>query len=170
MLYMKGAKSTESQFQFRTIWFWKLCEKNYYSCEPVNAKNSKKIPSKIRPIKSDFLHWIIVMTHSKPYSSELKLRRLRFGTFWRFLTFNLAKLSLKAETSHMEMNFWKKFSHFALQGKNFWNYGFMVDTQTLPVTMPSFTYITCHKKGEHNFCLVFKSMHVLKCDLCTCKV
>ena len=22
-----------------------------------------------------------------------------------------------------------------------------------------------HKKGKHNFCLVFKSLHVLKCDL-----
>ena len=90
---------------------------------------------------------ILFANFRKPYSSEPKLRRLRFGTFWRFLTFNLAKLSLKAETSRMEMDFWKKFSHFALQGKNFWNYGFMVDTQTLPATMPSFSYITCIKRN-----------------------
>ena len=60
---------------------------------------------------------IILFTNfTKPYSSEPKLRRRRFGTFWRFLKFYLAKLSLKAKTSRMEMYFWKKFSHFALQG------------------------------------------------------
>ena len=86
---------------------------------------------------------IILFTNfTKPYSSEPKLRRRRFGTFWRFLTFNFAKLSLKYETSRMEMDFWKKFSHFALQGLNFWNYGFMVDIQTLPAPIPSFLYIT----------------------------
>ena len=63
----------------------------------MNAKNSQKFPSEIRPIKSDFLHWIIFMTLSKPYSSESKFRCRRFDTFWRFLAFVLAKLPLKAE-------------------------------------------------------------------------
>ena len=56
-----------------------------------------KFPSKIRPTKIDFLRWIIFMTLSKPYSSESKFRCCRFGTFWRFLAFVLAKLPLKAE-------------------------------------------------------------------------
>ena len=56
---------------------------------------------------------IILFTNfMKPYSSEPKL----IWHILKILTFNLAKLSLKAETSRMEIDFWKKISHFALQG------------------------------------------------------
>ena len=39
-----------------TIWFWNVCEKEYYSCDPVNAGFGKKLPLKIRPVESDFVH------------------------------------------------------------------------------------------------------------------
>ena len=64
------------------------------------------------------------------YSSEPKFRRRRFGTFWRFLTFNLAKLSLKSETSRMEMNLWKKVFTFCSPGLKLlklWIYGWYPD-------------------------------------------
>ncbi len=32
----------------RTIWFWNVCEKEYYSCDPVNAGFGKK---KLAPLK-----------------------------------------------------------------------------------------------------------------------
>ena len=87
----------------------------------------------------------------KPYSHEQKFR---FGTFWRFLTSVLAKLLVKSEMSRIEMVFWGKKIHILLcRAKIFditdhnWS---MVGTQTLPTSMPSFSYITC---SRHN-CLL----------------
>ena len=76
------------------------------------------------------------------------------------------------------MNFWETFSHIALQGQNFWHSWLMVGTQSLPVTMRSFSYITCIKSkcldlsgGASQarwtyFLPVFFSFNVLKCDIC----
>ena len=69
----------------------------------------------------------------------------------------MAKLSLKAETSRMEMDFWKptrcqrRCHHFHIQH--------------VLSAIPYFCQEERHKKGKHNFSLVFKSLHVLKCDL-----
>ena len=136
-----------SKFRFRTIWFQKGHEND--SMQKINFNGPNFLWKFLGVSGIHRLITIIILftNFTKPYSSQPKMRRLRFGTFWRFITFNLAKLFLKAETSRMEMDFWKKFSHFALQGKNFWNYGFMVDTQTLLATMPSFSYITCIKRN-----------------------
>ncbi len=40
----EGAKSRASKFLFMTIWFWNVCEKEYYSCDPVNAGFGQKLP------------------------------------------------------------------------------------------------------------------------------
>jgi hypothetical protein len=47
---------------FKLFWFWNICEKEYYSCGPVNAGFGQNFPSEIRPIESHFVHQIICMT------------------------------------------------------------------------------------------------------------
>ena len=107
---------------------------------------------------------IILFTNfTKPYSSEPKLRRRRFGTFWRFLTFNLAKLSLKSEMSRIEMDFWKKVFTFCSPGLKLLK--LWINDWYPNVAIAYFYEEKRHKQEEHNFCLVFTNLHVLKCDL-----
>ena len=40
----EGAKSRASKFWFMTIWFWNVCEKEYYNCDPVNVGFGQKFP------------------------------------------------------------------------------------------------------------------------------
>ena len=112
----EGAKSTTSKFWFRTIWFRNGHEN--YSIQKITFNWPNFLWKFLRVFGIHRLITIIILftNFTKPYSSEPKLWCRQFGTFWKFLTFNLEKLSLKAETSRMEMDFWKKFSHFALQG------------------------------------------------------
>ena len=108
--------SSDQKFWFRTIWFWKGHENYLMQKITFNGPNFRWKFLGVFGIHRLTTIIILFTNFMKPYSSEPKLRCRRFGTFWRFLTFNLEKLSLKAETSRMEMDFWKKFSHFALQG------------------------------------------------------
>ena len=93
----RSVKSTALKFWFRTIWFRKGHEND--SMQKINFSGPNFLWKFLGVSGIYKLITIIILftNFTKPYSSEPKLRRLRFGTFWRFLTFVLAKLPLKAE-------------------------------------------------------------------------